>query len=308
MYFHTGRTRDYIVSTKLDQKLGGEKPEILADKNAQFLGLLTSLVKKIAKNDEGVVKRDGQSTTILRELRRAQDNRTTDRLPESILHPPSDRTEDHAVSSVAERHAMATARDATRDTRDPGRKGRATKPRHDDESMLSNEEGRSDYDEWGRTTTNKTPSHRMGYWSESSGEQDQWKRSRKKNKRRPPSRNMYAVARGRGGTAATGLYINVWDNINFLVSGYRKSRYKKVHSEREGVEFIQNYLRAKGMARPRWMKKGEAYYPSLSNIRRMLGMSSLSDDDTDVSYSGSDGSSNRNPPSKPTISSKVVEK
>ena len=79
---------------------------------------------------------------------------------------------------------------------------------------------------------------------------------------------------------STGMYIDVWDNIEFLVLGYPKSQYKKVQSEKEGVGFIRIYLKSKGKAKPKWARGGEAYYPSLSKICRMLGVESVSSNDS----------------------------
>ena len=48
----------------------------------------------------------------------------------------------------------------------------------------------------------------------------------------------------------TGLYRDTWDKVEFLVSECRKSRYKKVRNEEEGVAFIKKLLPSKGFGAP----------------------------------------------------------
>ena len=54
-----------LVSAELDQEAGDDNSGVLADKNAMLLGLLSSLVKKIERLDEGMAKRDQEHTTTL---------------------------------------------------------------------------------------------------------------------------------------------------------------------------------------------------------------------------------------------------
>jgi len=56
---------------------------------------------------------------------------------------------------------------------------------------------------------------------------------------------LYAIDRRRGESIATGLYLETWNKLEFIVSGYSKNRYKKVRSEKEGVGFIRDYYCAK---------------------------------------------------------------
>ena len=48
---------------------------------------------------------------------------------------------------------------------------------------------------------------------------------------------------------ATGLCLETWDDLDFIVSGYSKNRYKKVRGEKEGVGFSRDYCRAKGLGK-----------------------------------------------------------
>jgi len=298
-----------LVTAELDQEVEVKKSKAPADQNAQFLGLLSSLVTRIEQLDDKMARQDNEHTTILRELRSEIKGKATDRVPKGILHPPSKRTEESAVSSVARRHAASTptrtttnqTKQAMRDTMDAGRRTKSVALDNDNDSG-SDEGGWSDNEAW-EQTRNKKSSHRTGYWSDSSNDGKRRVKTKGKKTKSPPHR-MYAIARGRGGAIATGLYIDQWDNLEFLVSGYSKSRYKKVRSEKEGVSFIRSFLKSKGMDKPKWMRGGEAHYPNLSKIRRVLGMDVDSSDESDISFSDSDSSLEGKPPSKPKTTSK----
>ena len=71
------------------------------------------------------------------------------------------------------------------------------------------------------------------------------KRSTKKPKAKKTfSRpRLYAIACGRGGSLAVGLYHEEWENLEFMVTGYSKAKYRRVKNEREGLSFISHYFR-----------------------------------------------------------------
>ena len=60
--------------------------------------------------------------------------------------------------------------------------------------------------------------------------------SKKRNSSRP---RLYAVACGRGGVQSTGLFRADWDEVEFLVSGFSRAKFKKVRDESEGIRFIR---------------------------------------------------------------------
>lgn len=82
---------------------------------------------------------------------------------------------------------------------------------------------------------------------------------------------LYAVAKGRGGTLSVGLYKESWDTISFLLDGYSSARYRRVKTEREGMDFINDFYKSKGLHRPSWMRSRHAHYPSLRKLHRHLG-------------------------------------
>ena len=48
-----------------------------------------------------------------------------------------------------------------------------------------------------------------------------------------------------------------------------------VRNVKEGLSFIQDYVRAKELVKSEWLRKGKVYYPILVKIRRPLGMDSI---------------------------------
>ena len=109
---------------------------------------------------------------------------------------------------------------------------------------------------------------------------------------------------------ATGLFRDTWDRVEFLVTGYPKAKYKKVRNEKEGVSFIKEHYRAKGLGRPPFMKQGRPLYPRLSKIQRCLGMGQSSSSDSDFSSGGSSSDSDTSspPPSKSSASKSRAKK
>ena len=71
---------------------------------------------------------------------------------------------------------------------------------------------------------------------------------------------------------STGLYRAGWDEVEFLVVGYPKARYKRVKTTAQGMTFIRDYFRAKGVTLPKWLRGGRKHYPQLSQIRSHLGL------------------------------------
>ena len=76
---------------------------------------------------------------------------------------------------------------------------------------------------------------------------------------------LYAVAKGRGGSFSVGLYNESWNMISFLLDGYSSARYRRVKTEREGMDSINDFYKSKGLHRPKWMRSRHANYPSLRN-------------------------------------------
>ena len=54
------------------------------------------------------------------------------------------------------------------------------------------------------------------------------------------------------------------------------------------MNLIWDYIRAKGLVKPKWLKKGKAHYPSLAKIYHHLGMDSIFSDKSLVSSSDSE--------------------
>ena len=116
------------------------------------------------------------------------------------------------------------------------------------------------------------------------------KKSTSKEKER-----LVAVARGRGGSISVGLYREHYDDLFFLVDGYRKGRIKKVSSVKEGLSFINTFYKDRGLTRPQWLVKRQAHYPSLNRVKRHIrGSYPSSSDSSSSSDSFSDSSSSCN--------------
>ena len=68
-----------------------------------------------------------------------------------------------------------------------------------------------------------------------------------------------------------GLYRESWDQVEDLVKGYSKIRYKRVKSVKEGMLFIREYFRSKGVSLPEWLR-GKEHYTDLPRIQKRLGL------------------------------------
>ena len=53
---------------------------------------------------------------------------------------------------------------------------------------------------------------------------------------------LYDVAKGRGENFSVGLYNESLDTISFLLDGYSGARYRRVKTEREGMDFINDFI------------------------------------------------------------------
>ena len=107
--------------------------------------------------------------------------------------------------------------------------------------------------------------------SEASWHNDVSHRNPKSQINKATKRRLYAVAKGRGGSLSVGLYKGNWDTISFILDGYSSARYRRVKTEREGMDFINEFYKSKGLHRPSWMRSRHAHYPSLSKLHRHLG-------------------------------------
>jgi len=74
---------------------------------------------------------------------------------------------------------------------------------------------------------------------------------------------IYAIAKGRGGSLATGLFSALWEDIEPFVLGYLKLRYRRVKTAEEGIAFISHFYKAKGVRWPRWTRGKSPYYSSI---------------------------------------------
>ena len=110
--------------------------------------------------------------------------------------------------------------------------------------------------DWGPYRLREPDGGAKNYWSDSSEDRKMGASKKKVSRKSVPGRKLYAIARGRGGPAATGLYRETWDTIDFIVTGFSKARYKRVQSKKEGVAFLKGYYRAKGLGRPQCFKEG----------------------------------------------------
>ena len=106
------------------------------------------------------------------------------------------------------------------------------------------------------------------------------RRQRKSRGRKTQPKRLYAVAKGKGGSMSVGLYQESFNKISFLVEGRAKGRYRKVKTEEEGMNFINDYFKAKGIHRPKWIKTHSPHYPSLKKIQRHVGVSHTSSSDS----------------------------
>ena len=86
------------------------------------------------------------------------------------------------------------------------------------------------------------------------------------------SKCLYAVAKGKGGSISIGLYRQPFDKISFLVEGRIKGKYRRVQTEEEGMDYINEYYKSKGKHRPKWNKQLCPHYPSLNRVRRHMGL------------------------------------
>ena len=141
------------------------------------------------------------------------------------------------------------------------------------EEGMDRDHGWSDYDEWGVIDRRAAPPNQS--------------RLRRLHTVRTARSRLYAIARGKGGVQTCGLYREPWDRVEALVNGYSKSRYKRVKSVKEGMLFIRDYFRSKGVSLPEWLR-GKGHYPDLLRIRRRLGldvrgMEVFSSDDSEAS-------------------------
>ena len=247
-----------------------EAPNPSTDKDSKLLDLMSALFSRIDKLESGMEKRN----TAIHQSQRTSTERT---VPPSILRSQvkvrGTRNTD-AISSVARNHASSVRK--------------ARRSREGDEEYLEEylEEGSEGYvdDEFFQ-----------GEGEESDASRPKRKTKGKKTSSRP---RLYAIAGGRGGSMATGLYHEEWDQIEFLVTGFSKAKYRRVKNEREGLSFIRRYHKAKGLSRPRWMKEGRTHYPSVDRLRSYLGV----DDDLSESssFASSEFESDGSPPPKKT--------
>ena len=106
------------------------------------------------------------------------------------------------------------------------------------------------------------------------------RRKRKSRRKKTGSKYLYAIAKGKGGSMTVGLYQESFDKIAFLVEGRAKGRYRKVKTEEEGMEYINDFLKSKGMHRPKWIRDRSPHYPSLKKVQRHVGLSSDSSSDS----------------------------
>ena len=128
-----------------------------------------------------------------------------------------DTAETEEVSSVARKHAAATR----------GKK-KSRVVEHEEEECDEGSVGYLSADDEG-----------VENYSDNSDETPPKKPSKKPKARKSSSRaRLYAIACGRGGSLALGLYRAEWDEVAFLVEGIPKAKYRKVKSEKEGISFI----------------------------------------------------------------------
>ena len=233
-----------------------EVPNPPTDKDTKLLELMSALFSRIDKLESGMAERNDAT------FHQSQRNTKERTVPPSILRPKGrDRStsESNAISSVARKHAS---------TKNNSRKARKEDTEYEEVNV--DEDGSEGYVEYER------------YRDEEGSDEDSEpslppkKPKATKTSSRP---RLYAIAGGRGGSMATGLYHEEWDNISFLVNGFSKAKYRRVKSEKEGISFIRHHYKVKGISRPRWMKEGKVHYPSVTRIKTYLGADSDSSDD-----------------------------
>ena len=120
--------------------------------------------------------------------------------------------------------------------------------------------------------------------SDTSWDNDLSHRNHRSQIKKATKSRLYAVSKGRGGTFSVGLYNESWDMISFLIDGYSSARYRRVKTEREGMDFVNDFYKSKGLHRPKWMRSRHANYPSLRKLHRHIGTASTASSD-DMSYS-----------------------
>ena len=303
------------LTAESDQEAGGDVSGSLAENpsenNAIFLDVLSSLVNQIEQLDARLTKTDTMNLTIYRELE-VEREKNRERT-ESILKAPSYQSKDREpVSLVAEKYAAASAHApyATEfdskvvvEKEDHGRSLGYSSGEESDMTGHGNGEWAEDK-ELGRHDKGRGQRHNQHGESRGGEGQKQGKKPMATRKHISGQR-LYVIACGRGGSMTTGLYQDTWDNVEFLVSGWGKSRYKKVRDEKEGVDFIKRFYRAKGLGRPPCFKEGRFLYPRVSKIRRCLGLDMVSSDNNSIDESGSDIDVTYSPPSSKPSASKL---
>jgi len=110
-------------------------------------------------------------------------------------------------------------------------------------------------------------------WSDSSIEdpKSEGRRPRKKKSAARSSNSLfhprlYAIAWRRGDIQTTRLYLKDWDEIEFPMTSFSKSKFKRVKSEEEERTFIQIFFKAKGIEKTKWIKDGGVNYPKVSHV------------------------------------------
>jgi hypothetical protein len=210
------------------------------------------------------------NTAILQSL---QDERQTGRYPSILRDTAANSVGENTISSVARRHARAAEASTHR----------TSGGFLDDEFSGNNDE---DGDSGLEYATSEEDHHATSYYATKSTKD-------KESHRRPPSesdkrRRLYVIARGKGGLISVGFYREAWDDIEFLVDHHSKGKYTRVHSEHEGMKYLNKYFHSRDIRRPKWLKEGVPHYPHLSKIRRHLGISG------EMSTDYSSGSSRKN--------------
>ena len=235
-----------------------------ADKDSQLLKLMSTLMNRldILEGKTATHQSQGQTKPTNPGVLRRGKHRST--------------TEGDAISSTARKHVEAT------------RNGRWKGVEDEEEGVEEGSVGYvEDEDEEGEDQSD-----------DDSDATPPPKQSKKKKPRKNSSRpRLYAIACGRGGRLALGLYRAQWDEVEFIVSGYPKAKYRKVSSEKEGIGFIRKHLKRSEIGRPKWMKEGKKHYPSISRIRAYLGVDESSEESSSPS-SSSDSSTDATPPPK----------
>ena len=127
--------------------------------------------------------------------------------------------------------------------------------------------------------------------------------SKKLSSSRP---RLYAIACGRGGVQSTGLYRADWDEVQFLLSGFSRAKYKRVKDEDEGLDFIRRSYQSRRIKMPRWAADNEVHYPRIRKLRHFLGEEDLESESDGYVTPRSDSDVEPRPKAKTKVKASAV--